>query len=157
VDSSGNVNSNGSFYTKNSFYVTDANGNIDGGFSSAGSGTTNVRLWIGGANNVAGAFRVTSDGMVTAKEISMSDAKSNIFISGNSTPLTGGGDAKFSIYGSSSGAVRFEFLLMRYSSDTFNRVVPRWLTPWFKHYFPGGTYYPLLWESNTGNIVVNAG
>jgi hypothetical protein len=151
------VESNGDVYSKGTFYIHDANGNVDGGFSTAGSGSTNVRLWIGGANNGSGPFRVTSDGMVTAKEISMTDAKSNILINGISTPLTGGGEAKFSIYGSIPGTIRFEILLMRYSSESFNRVVPRWLTPWYKHYFPSGTYYPVLWESTTGRIVVDAG
>jgi hypothetical protein len=57
------VESNGSVYSKGTFYIHDANGNIDGGFSTAGTGSI-VRLWVGGSTPANGKVRVESGGYV---------------------------------------------------------------------------------------------
>lgn len=67
------VDHNGRVYSKNGFIIEDANKYENGGFSSEGSGTTPVRLWIGNDYNgrESAKFRVTAGGNVHGQSFTM--------------------------------------------------------------------------------------
>ena len=174
VESTGNVYSRGSFYALGSFYIHDANGTIDGGFSTAGTSTSSVRFWIGGNNPNNGNVRITSDALriVSAGSNIMFDTTGFISTSGsrsaelrlNQNPqlnlksdnkmlkmdYTGGVNGEVMEITNSTGNSSFQFGYWRYASEQFGRPYIRMVNPIMSNHLTGVTRRNVCWDQSSG-------
>jgi hypothetical protein len=88
------VMSDGRVYSRNAFYVEDANGTINAGFQSVGTSDSSIRMWAGGATPSSAPFRIQHNGAVYCK---------NSFYVENSNGTVDGG---FNSYGTNSSVFR---------------------------------------------------
>jgi hypothetical protein len=145
------VTSQGAVYSKNSFYIEDKGGRVDGGFSSSEAATDkegSVRFWIGGEAVSSAKFKVESNGDMFGMRLYAGDgtrtggsALTAMILSVGSSQRTPTSERTIYVFGNSSYPPRlllytgeqtnpfFEVSGRGYSSEWFKRTVIRcaWL------------------------------
>jgi hypothetical protein len=185
------VLSNGGVYSKNSFYVEDANGIVDGGFNSPGASGpddsyNSVRLWIGGGTASSARFRVQTNGYVFGTQFVTNGTKGRMdsmgfqfgdygdsepyaFLHTNHNPFfrlrskytpleiqcNGGlSGAAINIVNTSGNNATFQLGYYRYSDEYFGRPFIRMTNPIWKHFFSSTNTKNVVWDLNTGYLMV---
>jgi hypothetical protein len=153
------VTNTGAVYSKNSFYVEDANGNIDGGFNSSAAASTSdgaVRFWVGGGSVSAARSKIESSGDMFGMRLYAGNGTrtgssaltaltlwvGNSSMSASASPsihVWGNADYPpiFRLYSTNNNSTPFFEITGKKTNDWYNRVAIRcaWL-PWKDHLIP---------------------